>query len=59
MEWATDLSNYILTGGFNQFEEYARQIGSSPQILGWQFPKYLKPPPVALSCGSCFERLAS
>ena len=26
------------------FEEYARQIGSSPQGSGWKFQKYLKPP---------------
>ena len=32
-----------LVGGFNPFEKYARQIGSSPQGSGWN-ENYLKPP---------------
>ena len=31
---------HILVGGFNPFEKYARQNGSSPQGSGWKFPKY-------------------
>ena len=34
----------FLVGGFNPFEKYARQFGSSPQV-GVKRKKYLKPPP--------------
>ena len=28
--------SYYLVGGFNPFEKYAREIGSSPQGSGWK-----------------------
>ena len=33
-------TEYILVGGFNPFEKYARQIGSSPKV-GVKITKYL------------------